>query len=697
MQRLPQLNSKTRRGVSFLMKTIAKDKKIEYLTLAYAFIIPCFVVLVSYIIRGIEPFGGRTLCSMDGFSQYYPMLMNMTEALKDGEVFYSFNGALGFNLWAQSAYYTNSPLWLLVYMVPHEWQIEAIHFLIMIKIGLAGLFFCLRLIRKHGNLTEEKTQLFCLALSTAWALSGYMVAFINQLMWTDVIVLLPLVVMGIEELVKNKKLSLYTATLFLSIWTCFYLSFMVCIFSVLYFLFLLLKERMEMKDRFSHCVRFGVGSLTAGAMAAVSLIPVAKALSLTLASEAGFNEVVEIKYTLGALLMRLLPFQEISLEYGEPNLYCSLIAVVIMLFYFLMAKAPKREKLLYAGFVTFMFVSMCTNIGEYLWHGFHFPNQLPARQSFLVIFLILTVAAEGTHKLNFRKGAAAFLSAVIILGASLSAMYQLTSQVWAARVDSLQRYEESMAEFTALDDEDIFARLAWTDEKKNNYPQQYNYRGICYYSSTMSGDAYEFFQRLGMERYAKNVSTRYNQSDILNSLFGIKYILEEDGETVTVNENALPLAFLADPAVKGIDLHSFKVDDEAQQALWDSVALSEGDFNSQMAELKKNGIDLTYFDTDKIKGNITAEKDGVLLTTLPYDGGWEIFIDGEKVVTEKAAAYLTCADITEGQHEVEFRYVVPGIRLGAMVSLFGLVAFAVIMNYELGIMNFIKRKVRKTK
>ena len=679
------------------MKAMTKDKKTKYLILAYSFVIPCLAVLASYIIRGIEPFGGRTLCSMDGFSQYYPMLMNMDEALSKGEVFYSFHGALGFNLWAQSAYYTNSPLWLFVYIIPHEWQIEAIHFLIMVKIGLAGLFFSLRLLRKYENADASKAMKFFPALSTAWALSGYMIAFINQFMWTDIIMLLPLVVLGIEELVKNKRLTPYIVSLFLSIWSCFYLSFMVCIFSVLYFFFLILKEKRANKDRFYHCLRFGASSLTAGAMAAVSLLPVAKALSLTLASEAGFNEGIEIKYTLGKLLMRLLPFQEISLEYGEPNLYCTLIAVVLMLFYFVLGKAPKREKLLYFAFVSFMFVTMCTNIGEYLWHGFHFPNQLPARQSFLVIFLILTIAAEGTQKLDFRKGAAAFLSVVIILGASLSAVYQMISQVWAARVDSLQRYESSMAEFTSLDDEDIFARLAWTDEKKNNYPQQYNYNGICYYSSTMSGDAYEFFQNLGMERYAKNVSTRYNQSDILNALFGIKYILEQDGETITVNENALPPAFLSDSAVKEIDLHSFKAGDEAQRALWHSIVLSDSDFTAQVSELKANGIRLTYFDTDKIKGNITCKEDGVLLTTLPYDGGWRIFIDGREAETAKAAGYLTCTDITKGSHQVEFSYVVPGIKLGAAVSLLGLLAFAVIMNYELGIMNYIKKKVSKRK
>ncbi len=671
------------------MKALSKDKKIKYLTLALCFAMPCFTVLVSYIIKGIEPFGGGTLCSMDGFSQYYPMLMNMTEALKEGEIFYSFHGALGFNLWAQSAYYTNSPLWLLVYAVPHEWQVEAIHFLIMLKIGLAGLFFCSALMEKHKNVSSSKAMTLFPALSAAWALSGYMTAFINQFMWTDVVVLLPLVVLGIEKLKQEKKSTLYIISLFLSIWSCYYLSFMVCVFSVLYFLFLIFKEKTDNKKRLSHSVRFGAASLTAGAMAAVSLIPTAKALGLTFAASSQFNQSIELKYTLGEILMRLLPFREISLEYGEPNLYCTLIAVVLMLFYFLLGKAPKREKLLYFLFLTFMFVSMCTNIGEYLWHGFHFPNQLPARQSFLVIFLILTIAAEGVKVLDFKKGAAVFLSLVIIAGASLSAGYQIKEQVWVARVDSLQRYEESMAEFTALDDEELFVRLAWTDEKKNNYPQQYRYNGICYYSSTMSGAAYEFFQSLGMERYAQNVSTRYNQSDILNALFGIKYILEEDGETITVNENALPVAFLSSESVLNLSLSDYESGEAAQKALWDSIATGGKAFEEQVKQLQSGGISLTYFDTDVIKGTVTAEKDGLLLTTLPYDGGWKIYIDGEKAETKSAAGYLTSAEITKGTHEIEMRYTVPGIILGAIVSLLGTVSFAAIAWWER------KRKIKQ--
>lgn len=659
------------------MKRLSKTDKTKYKTIILSFAIPFFVMLISYIIKGIAPFGGKTLCSMDGFSQYYPMLMNMDEALSKGEIFYSFHGALGFNLWAQSAYYTNSPLWLIVYLVPHSMQISVIHFLILLKLSLAGMLFSLRLVKKYETSIKEKSALY-IALSCAWALSGYMMAFINQLMWTDIVVLLPLVILGLEELVQKGRPFVYVISLFLCIWSCFYLSYMVCIFCVLYFLFLIFKERQDMKLRLKSCLSFGFSSLTAGALAGVSLIPIAKALSLTLASEQGFSGKIELKYTLTELLMRLLPFQKTSLEYGAPNLYCSVIAIALVIFYFILAKSPKREKLLYFILISFMFLSMCTNLGEYIWHGFHFPNQLPARQSFLVIFLLLTIAAEGVKDFTFKKGAAAFLSTLIILSVSLNAVYYMLSQVWASNVNSLQRYEEVMADFTAMDDDELFARLEWTDAKKNNYPQQYTYNGIAYYSSTMSGDAYEFFQSLGMERYAKNVSTYYNGSEITNCLFGVKYIYSDETKETTVNENALPIAYLSSERVLDFDLSKYESGEEAQQALWDSIALSDGDFDTQVSELKDNSIALTYFDTDHIQGTINCDEDGVLLTTLPYDGGWDIYIDGERVETQKAAGYLTAAKITKGSHEIEMRYVVPGISLGVVVSLCGVVGVVMI-------------------
>ena len=201
-----------------------------------SFVLPLIGTFIGFAIKGIAPFGERTLCSMDGFSQYYPMLENMADAIKDGELFYSFNGALGFNLWAQSGYYTNSPLWLLVYFLPHGAQLVAINLLVALKFSLSSLFFYIRLFMNDKKADRHHLVMSFPAISLCYGLSGYALAFCNQLMWADIIMLLPLVILGFERLFKGKTPTLYVVSLFLCMWSCFYLSFMVCIFLCLYFL-----------------------------------------------------------------------------------------------------------------------------------------------------------------------------------------------------------------------------------------------------------------------------------------------------------------------------------------------------------------------------------------------------------------------------------------------------------------------------
>lgn len=658
----------------------------------YSFTIPALAVLLSYAFKELTPFGTRSILSMDGFSQYYPMLMNMSEAVKDGEVFYSFSGALGFNLWAQNAYYTNSPLWLLVYLVPHSIQPLVIDLLVALKIALAGLFFAVRLIKKGKEENYRKRFFLYTTLSVSYALSGYMLAFINQLMWTDVIVLLPLVILGLEELYEKGRIRLYVITLFLSIWSCFYISYMVCLFLCLYFVYLSFRE----KHKWTHIIRkgvlFTVSSLVAGGMAGVVLLPTMKALSLTMASDMGFSGELQVKYTLFELLRQLLPFQKISVEYGAPNLYCSVFAAVLMIAFFFMKKGAKRERLVSFLFVFFMFLSMSVNLGEYVWHGFHFPNQLPARQSFLLIFLILSLAAKGGENLKLKNEKV--FSAVCILTMSVVAISFYTvflANTWTSRLESLQRYETSVEKIEDSIDDDGFYRMEWSGEKKNNLPQQCTYNGVCYYSSTMTADAYNFFQNLGMERYALRVSTHYTGTQMTDDLFGIKYVLSEkliyenENERLSVkeNEDALPLGYLSEKSVLDLDLSEYEKSKEAQKALFNSIVSGGSeDYDGAIAYLQRNGFEMTEFDTDYIKGTVKTEKDGVMLFSIPYDEGWSVTVDGENVPTQKAAGYLLSFDITEGGHEIELRYTVPGIKTGALISLVSLLIFIAIAFYN---------------
>lgn len=664
-----------------------ESRKSDLLIILYSFTVPMLTVLLSYAFKELTPFGERSIISMDGFSQYYPMLMNMSEAVKNGEVFYSFSGALGFNLWAQNAYYTNSPLWLLVYVLPHSVQPLFIDLLVALKIALAGAFFALRLTKRGKEKNYKKRFFLYTMLSVCYALSGYMLAFINQLMWTDVIVLLPLVVLGVEELFLNRKPVLYIITLFLSIWSCFYISYMVCIFVCLYFLYLAFKDKNRFKDIFSKGVLFAFSSLIAGGMAAVVLLPTVKALSLTMASDMGFTGNIEIKYTLFEVLLRLLPMQKISLEYGAPNLYCSVFAVVLMTVLFFIKKVPLRERIVSFVFVTFMFLSMSVNIGEFIWHGFHFPNQLPARQSFLVIFLILSFAAVGADNLRVKRENLFYGICVFsTVSVALSFFTVFLGNTWTSRLDSLQKYESSFKKIEESIDDDTFYRMEWTGEEKNNLPQQCTYNGICYYSSTMTADAWNFFQNLGMERYAQRVSTHYTGTQMTDDLFGIKYILKEklifenpdERLSLTVNEDALPLGYLSEKEVLDLDLSEYEAGKESQKALFDSIVNGGSEnYDKAITYLHRNGFNITEFDTDYISGTAKAEKDGVFLFSIPFDEGWSVKLDGKAVETKKAAGYLLCFDISEGEHEIELRYTVPGIKTGAVISLVSLLGFCV--------------------
>ncbi len=646
---------------------LTHEKLLKITSSLLCFVLPFSVVILSWIVRDVAPFGDGTICSMDGFSQYFPMLENMSSAVKNGEMFYSFSGALGFNLWAQNAYYTNSPLWLLIYILPENLHIAGINLLVAFKVALCAVFFFIYLQKTDNRKRKSHYKFIYPAFSCAWALSAYVLAFINQFMWLDVIMLFPLVILGLEKLIKNEKPPLYIFMLFLSIWSCFYIGYMVCIFVCLYFLYVVFCEKYNVKQIIKKGLIFTFSSLLAAGMAAVVLIPVYKVLKLTAASELIFTS-FEVKTTALDFLLQLLPFRDISLEYGAPNIYCTVLAFVLCIIFFFQKRIPKRIRMLSLVFVLFMMLSISINLGEYIWHGFHFPNQLPARQSFLFIFLVLLFAFKAISAGKFNVKSKQIISLIMIFGCCSNGFYTLINQTWISKLSSLQRFNGVMGEFCVLDDNE-FMRMEFKDEKKNNGPQQYSFNGVSYYSSTMSEDAYNFFQNLGYERYAKNVSVYFSSNEILDNIFGVKYLIEKDRKTITENKNALPLAFISSTDILNYSPENYDDSGQAQRNFWRTLTgKDEIDLNNDSENLKQGGMSITHFDTDLIKGTVTSNNDGILFTTIPYDEGWQFFVDGKEVEVLKCADYLACCEITKGKHEITMKYTVPGIKAGAVIS-----------------------------
>ena len=112
-------------------------------------------------------------------------------------------------------------------------------------------------------------------------------------------------------------------------------------------------------------------------------------------------------------------------------------------------------------------------------------------------------------------------------------------------------------------------------------------------------------------------------------------------------------------------------------------------FKKGYNKLNENQMLVEEFDDTHIKGRFTAEEDCILYTSIPYDHGWTVKIDGKKVSdldVLKLGQALLAVKVKEGNHTIELSYSVGGFKLGAAITLFTL--------FALGFYFLLRRQIR---
>ena len=70
------------------------------------------------------------------------------------------------------------------------------------------------------------------------------------------------------------------------------------------------------------------------------------------------------------------------------------------------------------------------------------------------------------------------------------------------------------------------------------------------------------------------------------------------------------------------------------------------------------------------------------MLTIPYETGWNVYVDGEKVEYFEAASGLIGIDLTAGEHTIEMKFFPKELTLGIIITIAGLVSLAVIWILE---------------
>jgi uncharacterized membrane protein YfhO len=367
-----------------------------------AFCIPFLVSVGICMGIGIYPFGTNCILHVDMYHQYCPYFTEFLNKLQSGgSLMYTWRQGLGTDFVGMYAYYLASPFNWLLFFCPKAHVIEFMTLLTWVKLGLCGLTFFLYL-KEHFSLVGKDGKLHgntafpALVFSAAYALSGYVAAYSWDIMWMDGVLLAPLVILGLERLVKERRPALYYVSLAVTILSNYYISVMICIFCVLYFLVLFVQQK---EGRGKALIRFAVFSLLAGSTGAVLLLPEMKLLSYTGVSGESFPEQMNWYFNIFEELSRACtsaaPYT--GSDYW-PNIYAGSFCLLLLVLFFFNTRIRWQKKLAGGLGVAFFLASFANNYLDFIWHGFHFPNSLPARQSFLYIFLVLVIGFAVVRK-----------------------------------------------------------------------------------------------------------------------------------------------------------------------------------------------------------------------------------------------------------------------------------------------------------
>ena len=408
--------------------TLPENKNFRWNYVALAFGVPTGLMLIVMFLTSVAPFGQYTMLYSDMYHQYYPFFVEFRETLRAGEsLLWNWSVGVGMDYLGLISYYLASPLNLLSVLVPDGWVLSYFSLLMPIKIGLASGFFAIMLKKLYGKDDLALTLFGSFYGMCAWAL-GYQ----WNIMWLDTFALLPLVMLGTVLLLRDKKYILYTITLFLSIFANYYVGFFVCIFVLLFFFCYELCRFRGVWRFICDFVRIGFFTVLAIGMTAILELPALAALQDTYSSVNKFPEGFSVNLVSGeavtlakeaweafktakeageetfdlwwtAIKASYPPVMEgmaqvagqmgggMELTYidGLPNLYCGVLPVALG-FLFLLAKNVKlRDKFCCLFFLLLFMFSVIIRQLDYIWHGFHFTNQIPYRFSFLFSFVLL--------------------------------------------------------------------------------------------------------------------------------------------------------------------------------------------------------------------------------------------------------------------------------------------------------------------
>ncbi|MFS9090032.1 YfhO family protein [Streptococcus infantis] len=555
-------------------------KKKVYLA---SFIAPIAIMFVAWAIDGFFPFGTKSLMAVDFNAQYIGLYAYFKHLFLNGDwssFFYSFSKSIGGGMLGIWGFNLLSPFNLLFLLTSEENFQWVVPIVIALRYGAMGLTMAHFLVKRYDGL-KNKAYLVPI-VATIYALNGFNVSYQMNPIFYDGMIMLPLVLIGVEQVLDNKSPRGYIGMLALSLFVQFYMGYMTCIFVVIYALFYIIRSE-NLRNKKVILIRIGklaAASILAVGIVSAVLLPILISLVSTkggLQSTLRFDWKLQINPFEILAKLFLGAFDNTSWPAGPnlPNIYVASFGLLGTLYYFISSKISRWSKIA-ASFVLVVFLISCAHeFTSKLWHMGQNPAGFFYRFSWIIAFFLVYLAYLSLREVEkFTKREASFLlisgavifsivqlqqhsfltvwqrlATILIFVVLLAALfYPKVKRAWmiiaaltvveltanAALVQSRVGYTDAYKYHDAVlqlkeainpirPDHSDFYRINKSFNLSKNDPFMVDYPGLSVFSSNLENSTRDLFDRLGNNGI--NATTYYQGTPFQDALFSVKYLV----------------------------------------------------------------------------------------------------------------------------------------------------------------------------
>lgn len=639
----------------------------------------------------------------DALFQYYPALLYTGNALREcikdllagnpAVHFYDLSIAMGENIIGSLNYYgLNDPINLLTVFVT-DTQSAAIFYALsyFVRIWAAGLCFqqyC-RTMGLDARVSIIASLMYCFSGFTMKGCGRY-------IEWLPVLMYFPLMLVGSERTIHNKRLSLtlILATAYGSL-TGFYFLYMASLAAGIYWIIRLVSIR-------------GLRNIAESLLAVFRLFA-AYILGLMLTMPIFWTTVASYlrsRRSEGSILDVLLNIHNYIPTINDEIVQCSpftelsyssyILAIEFITAFVLFSFRSRRSRQLQLA-VVMAFAASVMPITGWIFNGFGETN---IRWIFIVHFLMALAFAyvlsevqtveitptDGVMRLHWNRREIRGVAAVIVVVNIVVNIYALFSDHgigWKNEyiaAEDLDLYVDSPVNYSEVieNDAELF-RIAHThltdvNGRPENVAMLHDYYGICWWLSMTNGGAQTLSDTLnnGPARWR---SWGYFNNPIYEAFSGVKYYLCQDDESASELEYLVDTCSFYDetwnvyqnPYYFGM---AYTRDKAQSDLMWENKESMEEYYTAQYSRFidGNDPLSVTYVkNADTFTIDVSDSERDELVLLVSYEPNWHAYVDGAEVEIRNTDIAFMSIPIDVGAQEVVLRYIPYEFYTGCIV------------------------------